>query len=139
MSALVKITALDDIGINIAKDTVVPVVNLLGVPTTQKANVQIMGNLILSGAGGANFVMAAKASYATTATTANVVANADQPNITSVGTLVDLTTTGNITLAANLTLEGTSNPNVASDMNIAFKIPILINGNTYYIALTEAE
>jgi len=54
---------------------------MAGVPITQKANLQITGNLILAGAGGANFVPAAVANLAYS------VANSYQPNITRVGNL----------------------------------------------------
>jgi len=63
---------------------------------------------------------------------------ADQPNITSVGNISNLITTGNITLAANIAQEG-GDPVAATDTTIAFKIPIVINGNTYYISLTAAQ
>jgi hypothetical protein len=87
----IKITALQDIGANIAYTTLVPVVNMAGTPTTQKANLQNLGNLILNGAGGSYFPRAAQANLALS------VANAAQPNITSVGTLTSLAVTGNIT------------------------------------------
>jgi hypothetical protein len=87
----IKITALQDIGANIAYTTLVPLVNMAGVPTTQKANLQNLGNLILNGAGGSYFPRAAQANIALS------VANAAQPNITSVGTLTSLAVTGNIT------------------------------------------
>ncbi len=87
----IKITALQDIGANIAYTTLVPVVNMAGTPTTQKANLQNLGNLILNGAGGSYFARAAQANLALS------VANAAQPNITSVGTLTSLAVTGNIT------------------------------------------
>ena len=91
MATSVKITALTNIGANIAYSTLVPVVNMAGTPTTQKANLQIVGNLILTGAGGSYFPAAAQAVLAQTVT------NAAQPNITSVGTLTTLAVTGNIT------------------------------------------
>jgi hypothetical protein len=91
----IKITALQDIGANIAYTTLVPVVNMAGTPTTQKANLQNLGNLILNGAGGSYFARAAQSNLALS------VANAAQPNITSVGTLTSLAVTGNIT-AANI-------------------------------------
>ena len=86
----IKITALQDIGANIAYTTLVPLVNMAGTPTTQKANLQNLGNLILNGAGGSYFARAAQANLALS------VANAAQPNITSVGTLTSLAVTGNI-------------------------------------------
>ncbi len=91
MATSVKITALTNIGANIAYSTLVPVVNMAGTPTTQKANLQIVGNLILSGAGGSYFPAAAQSVLAQTVT------NAAQPNITSVGTLTTLAVTGNVT------------------------------------------
>jgi hypothetical protein len=89
----IKITALQDIGANIAYTTLVPVVNMAGTPTTQKANLQNLGNLILNGAGGSYFARAAQANIALS------VANAAQPNITSLGNLTSLRVTGNITAA----------------------------------------
>jgi hypothetical protein len=90
MTTSVKITALTDIGNAISPTTLVPVVNMVGTPETEKANLQIVGNLILAGAGSANFVAAASA------TTAGTVTTAAQPNITSTGTLTALTVTGNV-------------------------------------------
>jgi len=87
----IKITALTAIGANIAYTTLVPVVNMTGTPLTQKATAQDLGNLILSGAGGSYFVRAAQSNLALS------VANAAQPNITSVGTLTSLAVIGNIT------------------------------------------
>jgi len=86
----IKITALADIGNAISPSTVIPVVNLQGMPTSQKANLQITGNLILAGAGSANFVPAGLANLAYSVT------NSAQPNITSVGTLTSLSVTGNV-------------------------------------------
>ena len=85
----IKITALQDIGANLTYTTLVPVVNMAGTPTSQKANLQILGNLILNSAGGSYFARAAQANLALS------VANAAQPNITSVGTLTSLTVSGN--------------------------------------------
>lgn len=90
MATSVKITALNPIGANIAYTTLVPVVNMSGTPTTEKATAQVLGNLILNGAGGSYFPAAAQAVLAQTVT------NAAQPNITSVGTLTGLNVTGNV-------------------------------------------
>lgn len=87
----IKITALQDIGANIMYTTLVPVVDMSGTPTTKKSTLQNLGNLILSGAGGSYFPRVAQANLALS------VANAAQPNITSVGTLTSLSVTGNIT------------------------------------------
>jgi len=102
ITTAIKITSLADIGNQISPTTVIPVVNLVGMPTTQKANIQITGNLILAGAGTANFVPAGLANLAYSVT------NAAQPNITSVGTLVNLSVTGNVA-TGNLNSTGNSN------------------------------
>jgi len=132
MTTSIKITALTDIGANIAYTTLVPVVNMGGTPTTEKANLQIVGNLILNGAGGSYFPAAAEAILAQT------VSNAAQPNITSVGTLTGLTVTGNSSLgnvsAGNLvsanyfsgTLTTASQPNITSLGNLA---SLTVTGN----------
>ncbi len=86
----IRITALTDIGNNIAYSSLIPVVDMAGTPTTKKANLQIVANLVLSGAGGSYFAPAARAILAQSVT------NAAQPNITSVGTLSSLTVSGNI-------------------------------------------
>lgn len=91
MANTVKITALTDIGANMSYTVLLPVVNMAGTPLTEKANVQNLGNYILSQAGGANLVAASVANISYT------VANASQPNITSVGTLTSLTVSGNTT------------------------------------------
>lgn len=107
ITTAIKITSLADIGGAISPSTVIPVVNLQGMPTTQKANLQITGNLILAGAGSANFVPAGLANLAYSVT------NAAQPNITSVGTLTSLTVTGtvetgDINATGNITCVGDS-------------------------------
>jgi hypothetical protein len=98
----IKITALQDIGAsNISYTTLVPVVKLGNSTTTitEKANLQIVGNLILNSAGGFYFPPAA------VAVLAQSVSNAAQPNITSVGTLTSLTLSGNLN-ATNIILIG---------------------------------
>jgi hypothetical protein len=107
MVQAVKITSLNDIGTSIMYTTLVPVVNMTGTPTTEKANLQIVGNLILSEAGGSYFPPAAQA------TVAQVVAYAAQPNITSVGTLNSLDVLGNIN-AGNANLGNLAIANVFS-------------------------
>ena len=106
----IKITQLPNIGNAIAPDTIIPVVNLAGVPITQKANLQITGNLILAGAGGANFVPAGLANLAYS------VVNAAQPNITSVGNLTNLTVNNNVS-AGNLQITVNSNLGNAASAN----------------------
>ena len=104
----IRITALTDIGNNIAYSSLVPVVDMAGTPTTKKANLQIVGNLILNGAGGTYFAPAARAILAQSVT------NAAQPNITSVGTLSNLVVSGNVSLGAvgNVTITGGTNGQV---------------------------
>lgn len=128
----IKITQMDNIGGQIAANSLLPVVNMTSTPTTQRTTVQNMGNIILAGAGSANYVAANISNLAYS------VVNAAQPNITSVGTVQNLVTSGNVTLA-NIVIGGNTNPVAATDTTIAFKIPVTINGNTYYIALTAAE
>lgn len=86
----IKISNLNDIGANLAPNSLFAVVDMNGTPITDKANLQIIANAILSGAGGSYFVPAAQANLALS------VANAAQPNITSVGTLTSLEVTGNV-------------------------------------------
>jgi len=47
-------------------------------------------------------------------------------------------TANNLLTFANLAVSG-GTPLVATDTTIAFKIPVVINGNTYYISLTAAQ
>lgn len=98
----IKITSLTNIGANIAYNTVFPLVNLAGTPVTQKGNLQIIGNLILNGAGGSYFPPVAQAVLAQSVT------NAAQPNITSVGTLTSLNMGGDANLGSvsNVTILG---------------------------------
>ena len=98
----IKITSLNNIGANIAYNTVFPLVNLAGTPVTQKGNLQIIGNLILNGAGGPYFPPVAQAVLAQSVT------NAAQPNITSVGTLTSLNMGGeaNLGSVSNVTILG---------------------------------
>jgi hypothetical protein len=107
MTSQIKITQLSDIGNNIANTTLVPVVNMSGVSTTQKATMGNIANSILAGAGTAY-------QNAGLANLAFSVANAAQPNITSVGTLTSLSVTGNTALGAvgNVTITGGSNGQV---------------------------
>jgi len=107
MVQAVKITSLNDIGTSIMFTTLVPVVNMTGTPTTEKANLQIVGNLILSEAGGSYFPPAAQAIVS------QFVAYAAQPNITSVGTLNYLDVLGNIN-AGNANLGNLAIANVFS-------------------------
>lgn len=101
----IKITALPNIGSNLNFESLFPVVDMNGLPDTKKANLQILGNYILTNAGGPNFVQAAQA------TLAQSVTNAAQPNITSVGTLTSVAVTGNVNLGYlnNITIYGGNN------------------------------
>jgi len=91
MATNIKITALSDItSANMTYNDLVAVVDMNGTPETKKSTVQLVGNLILAGAGGSNFVPAA------IATLAGDVTNAAQPNITSVGNLTSANVTGNL-------------------------------------------
>jgi hypothetical protein len=91
MATNIKITALSDItSANMTYNDLVAVVDMNGTPETKKGNLQLVGNLILNGAGGSYFAKAAQA------TNAETVSNAAQPAITSVGSLTALTVTGNV-------------------------------------------
>jgi hypothetical protein len=79
-NATIKITQLPSIGNALAANTVLPVVNTAGTAITQKTTVGNIANFALSQAG--NTLPPAFLS-----TLAYTVANAAQPNITSVGTL----------------------------------------------------
>ena len=87
----IKITQLPNIGNGLNYQSLFPVVDIQGTPTTDKANLQIIGNLILTSAGGSYFPPASQAILAQSVT------NTAQPNITSVGTLTSLNVFGNIT------------------------------------------
>jgi len=132
----IKITALTAIGANIAYTTLVPVVNMTGTPLTQKATAQDLGNLILSGAGGSYFVRAAQSNLALS------VANAAQPNITSVGTLTALAVTGNIT-AGNINGGNTVLANFFSGTQLISNIatgtaPLIVTSTTQVANLSVA-
>jgi hypothetical protein len=109
MATQIKITELGSIdNANLTSTTLFPAVNMVGTPLTQKATLQQIGNVILSGAGGANFAAAGLANIAYS------VVNAAQPNITSVGTLTTLAVTGNITIGGgNVATKSTTGYNVA--------------------------
>lgn len=190
MTTNIKITALTDIGANLAYGALLPVVDMAGTPATKKANLQVVGNLFLSNAGGPNFVPAARSLTAATvtnaaqsnitsvgnltalnvtgntttgnltslgnvtavtftgtlvgsATTASTVSGNAQANITSVGTLANLVVNGNVTIGgdlkvATLAMQGGA-PLASGNSVITHKIPVTINGNTYYIALTSTN
>jgi len=91
MATNIKITALTDItSANVTYNDLLAVVDMNGTPETKKGNLQLVGNLILEGAGGSYFAKAAQA------TNAETVSNAAQPAITSVGSLTAVTVTGNV-------------------------------------------
>ncbi len=102
MTTQIKITQLTNIGsANTTVTTLLPVVNMAGTPTTQKTTLGNLANVILSQSGG-NYAPANLANIAYS------VANAEQPNITSVGTLTNLAVSGNATVNGNLTSNGTA-------------------------------
>lgn len=84
-NASIKITQLADIGANLANTTIFPVVGPGpgGILTTQSTTLGNMANLIFANGLVANSI------------TAQTVTNAAQPNITTVGTLANLTVSGN--------------------------------------------
>ena len=97
-NATIKITQLPNIGNNLGANTLLPVVDTSGTAVTDKVTVGNVANFILTEAG--NLLpeaFVAQMSY--------TVANAAQPNITSVGNLSGLT----ITNLANFNLPGGDN------------------------------
>lgn len=84
-NAAISFTQLNDIGANLANTNILPVVGIGpgGVQTTQRTTIGNIANLIFSTGVVANAI------------TAQTVTNAAQPNITSVGTLGNLTVSGN--------------------------------------------
>jgi hypothetical protein len=90
MATTIKITQLPSIGNGLTANTILPVVNTTGTAITAKVIVGNIANFTLTEAG--NLLPPAFVS-----TIAYTVANAAQPNITSVGTLTTLTSSGNIT------------------------------------------
>ena len=91
MATNIKITALSDItSANMTYNDLLAVVDMNGTAETKKSTVQLMGNLILDGAGGSNF------KPANIALTAGTVTTAAQPNITSTGNLTSANVTGNL-------------------------------------------
>lgn len=99
--ATIKITELSSIGSNLASSTVIPVVNMSGTPTTEKTLLGNIANVVLAGAG-SNYAPAGVAILAQSVT------NAAQPNITSTGTLTNLTVSGNVAVNGNITGNGTA-------------------------------
>lgn len=110
MTDTIKITSLSQMGTTIPGPSLVPVVDMSGVPTTKKATIANIANAILSQAGN-GYAYAAKANLANTAGSAGSVSNASQPNITSVGTLTSLTVSGTTNLGAvgNVIISGGAN------------------------------
>jgi len=129
----IKITQLTNIGANIGYDDLIPVVNMTGTPTTQHANLQILGNLILAGAGGSYFGAAAIANLAYS------VVNAAQPNITSVGTLTGLTLSGNLNTTANINANATifaNNLSISGEAVLGAVANVKITGGSNNYVLT---
>jgi hypothetical protein len=101
MATSVKISQLGNIGTNISGNSLIPIVDVTGVSTTDKVNVRNLGNFILGQAGNTlNAAFLSNLAYS--------VANAAQPNITSVGNLTNLTVVGATDLGAvgNVTIIG---------------------------------
>jgi hypothetical protein len=115
MATQIKITELGNItSPNLVSTTLFPVVNMVGTPITQKATLQQIGNMVLASAGSANF------SPANLANIAYSVANAAQPNITSVGTLTSLVVSGNISVGGgNITTKSNTGYNVIRNTTVA--------------------
>lgn len=68
----------------------------------------------------------ANATYATSAGTASTVTSSAQPNITSVGTLSNISVSGDVVIAGNLTVNG--NTGQTNVVNLIIKDPIIEQG-----------
>jgi hypothetical protein len=133
----VNITSLPNIGNLLSSNSILPIVSTVGSGSTDKITVGALANYILVQTG--NLLPPAQQ-----ALTSQTVTNAAQPNITSTGTLTSLSVSGNVTVNNTLTFSNivqssNTTPLAATDTTIAFKVPIVINGVTYYIALTAAQ
>ena len=133
----VKITSLPNIGNQLTSNSILPIVSTVGTATTDKTTVGALANYILVQTG--NTLPPAQQ-----ALTSQTVTNAAQPNITSTGILTSLSVSGNVTVNntftfSNIAQSSNTTPLAATDTTIAFKMPIVINGVTYYIALTAAQ
>jgi len=107
-----KITGLNSIA-NLSGNIIIPVVDptvTLATPDGQslKSNVNQLANYVLSEAG----------NLFPEANVANTVKNNAQPNITSVGTLVSLTVSGNTSIGSNLSVTGNVTSNNINTQNI---------------------
>jgi len=104
--------------------------NLTVAANISAANISVSGNVV--------------ASYANINTSAGLDVYAGDIRVTAdLGTGGDISVTGNITANntmafANVAVLG-GDPLSATDTTIAYKIPVTINGNVYYIALTAAQ
>jgi hypothetical protein len=117
----VKITGLNTLP-NVVANTVLVSVDLT-IDETLQTNVQALGNFILAEAG----------NIFPEANVANTVRNNAQPNITSVGTLVGLNSTGtiNFTTASNVSLGDISNLHIDGGSN-GYVLHTDGNGSLYW-------
>ena len=97
---------------NISASSILPIVDTTGVPQTDKVTVGNLANFVLTQAG--NLLENALLS-----TYAESVTNAAQPNITSVGTLTGVTSTGtvNFTSASNVSLGPVGNVKITGGIS----------------------
>ncbi len=107
--ATIKISQLPNINGNLSGTSLIPIVSTNGTFTTDKVSVANLANLILDNAG-------TGLANANIANIAYSVANAAQPNITSVGNLTSLNVTGlsNLNYANNIRILGGNSGQVLS-------------------------
>jgi hypothetical protein len=124
----VKITGLNYLGNSINNDIIFPVVDANISPSlpegeTLQTTLKEIGNFILSEAGNSLIY----------ANVANTVRNNAQPNITSVGTLVGLTSTGtiNFTSTGNVSLGSIANLHIDGGSN-GYVLHTYGNGSLYW-------
>jgi len=110
MAGTIKITSLTDIGSTIPDSTLLPVVDMVGTPTTMKATLANIANAILPEAGYI-YSSVGISELANISNVAGTVTTNAQPNITSLGTLTSFTANGNVTLGTvgNVHITGGTN------------------------------
>lgn len=123
----VKITGLNELGSNLAVDTILVTVDPQ-LDLTLQANVQSLGNFILSNAG--NLFPESRV--------ANSVSNPAQPNITSVGTLINLSVAGNI-LSNNIVSNTISSNTISANTIIANIVTAKVANGTSNVDIATAN
>jgi hypothetical protein len=138
MATQIKITELGSISnANLTSTTLFPGVNMVGTPLTQKVTLQQIGNVVLTGAGGAFFPPAAISNISYS------VVNSAQPNITSVGTLTTLSVSGNITVGGGTVVTKVTTPYNSARLTILqienLKFRVAIDGKSQVSVVSSSN